>query len=155
MSDDDFSSDVLDNLEEGKQLTQKRPDLPSHHCIEISDIIMEDDEEEDEEDDEEEAVEEVEAEGEADDDEEEISGCDPDEPYYPFNALPTFESRRYKRMEALQEWIGANEDGTLRLGDQSLDESDPLVLPVVARFSFKCVRQTSAELGKPLAKNCG
>ena len=84
------------------------------------------------------------------DDEEldELSGCDPDEPYFPFPSLPEFVSKRYQRLSAFQNWFHTRPDGTLQMPDQTDDdETSPLVLPVVAKFTQKCIRQTASELG--------
>uniref|UniRef100_A0A6C0BMB9 Uncharacterized protein n=1 Tax=viral metagenome TaxID=1070528 RepID=A0A6C0BMB9_9ZZZZ len=82
-----------------------------------------------------------------DDEDEELSGCDPDETYYPFPSLPGFVSKRYQRLSAFQDWFDTRSDGSLKMADQAADPTSPLAFPVVAKFAQKCVRQTSSELG--------
>jgi hypothetical protein len=109
-----------------------------------------------------------------------LSGCDPTMDYHPFAQLPDFKSHRYPRelffsthlgkgalrapLNPLLSWVSWGIDyfekltntgidpntGLLATADQSMDESDPLSLPVVVRFTKRCVRQSESELGQHL-----
>jgi len=74
------------------------------------------------------------------------SGCDSDE-YYPYQGVD-YKSVRCQRNDALHDWFGVDDDGYVKMATQSENPSEPVQLPLLARFRYKCCRRTADEVEK-------